>query len=463
MQLDIRRPATRPTVCRRQVGRERRTIMTKVLVVDDEEPVRRLIGQILENNGYDCTLAASAAEARERLKEQSFELVLCDMKMPGESGLDFVRYVLAEHWDTAVVMVTVVDDPSVVEVVLGIGICGYVVKPFHPRGILISVKNALHRRQLEIDNRAYRERLEEMLSERIAELRKSKEEAEQALAKLKETQAQMIHSEKMASVGQLAAGVAHEINNPAAFISSNLKALSDYQSDLSRLVKEYRKLVTGLEDVVARGECGNPLAEQVGAIRAVEAEIDIDFVLDDAENLIRETREGTERIKKIIVNLKDFAHPGEDKLQSADINKCLESTLNIVWNELKYKATVTKEYGALPLVQCYPYQLNQVFMNLLVNAAQAIEKQGEIKITTTADNAYVEIKISDTGSGIPKENLSRIFDPFFTTKEAGKGTGLGLHLAYNIIHKHNGTIGVESTVGEGTTFTIRIPVDAACG
>lgn len=437
--------------------------MTKVLVVDDEEPVRRLLRQILENNGHNCTLAADAAEARERLKEQSFDLVLCDVKMPGESGLDFIRYVLGEHRDTAVVMVTVMDDPSIAETAIETGVYDYIIKPFHPKGVVICVRNALHRRQLEIDNRAYREGLEEMLSERIAELRKSKEETEQTLAKLKETQAQMIHSEKMASVGQLAAGVAHEINNPTAFISSNLKALSDYQSDFSRLIRRYRKLVTGLEDIMASEECCRPLSEQLEGIRAVEAEIDIDFVLDDTESLIKESREGTERIKKIVLNLKDFAHPGEDKLQSADINECLESTLNIVWNELKYKATVKKEYGDLRRVQCYPHQLNQVFMNLLVNAAQAIEKQGEIKITTTADNAYVEIKISDTGLGISKENLSRIFDPFFTTKEAGKGTGLGLHLAYNIVNKHNGTISVESAVGEGTTFTIRIPVDAACG
>jgi len=435
--------------------------MTKVLVVDDEEPVRRLLGQILEKNGYDCILAASAAEARERLKEQSFELVLCDMKMPGESGLDLIRHILAAHWDTAVVMVTVVDDPSIAGTAIEAGVYDYIIKPFHPKRVVICVRNALHRRQLEMDNRAYRDGLEQMLLERFAELRKSKEETEQTLATLKETQAQMIQSEKMASVGQLAAGVAHEINNPTGFVSSNLNTLSDYQSDLSRLIKRYGKLVADLKGIMASEECCRPLSEQVEAIRALEAEIDIDFILDDTQSLIKESREGTERIKKIVLNLKDFAHPGEDKLQSADINECLESTLNIVWNELKYKATVQKEYGDLPRVQGYPHQLNQVFMNLLVNAAQAIEQQGEIKIATTADDAYVEIRISDTGSGIPEEILSKVFNPFFTTKEVGKGTGLGLHLAYNIVNKHNGTIGVESTVGEGTTFTIRIPVDAA--
>ena len=164
-------------------------------------------------------------------------------------------------------------------------------------------------------------------------------------------------------------------------------------------------------------------------------------------------------IKKIVLDLKDFAHPGEDKIQSADINDGIETTLNVVWNELKYKATVNKELGKLPIVKCYPQQLNQVFMNLFVNAAQAIEKQGEISISTWADNGFVIIKIGDTGSGIDKKNLGRIFDPFFTTKDVGRGTGLGLNVAYNIIKKHNGTIDVKSQVGKGTVFKIRMPVN----
>jgi signal transduction histidine kinase len=190
----------------------------------------------------------------------------------------------------------------------------------------------------------------------------------------------------------------------------------------------------------------------------MEGQVDLDFILGDTANLIKECQEGAERIKKIVTDLKDFAHPGADKMKYADINKGLDSTLNIVWNELKYKTTVTKEYADLPEVKCYPQQLNQVFMNILLNAAQAIEKEGEIKIVTRAFDGYAEINISDTGMGIPKEKLSKIFDPFFTTKEVGKGTGLGLSVSYNIIKKHNGTIDVESTVGKGTAFTVRIPV-----
>ena len=290
-------------------------------------------------------------------------------------------------------------------------------------------------------------------------LRKSHDELEQTLRKLKETQTQMLQSEKMASIGQLAAGVAHEINNPTGFVSSNLKTLSDYQDDISTLIEQYRRLATDLKETMATAEYPVAISEQLERIADLEAEaeVDIDFVLNDISDLVKESREGTERIKKIVLDLKDFAHPGEDKPKFADINKSLDSTLNVVWNELKYKATVTKEYGDLPEVECYPQQLNQVFVNLLVNAAQAIEKQGEIKIRTSALDGKVEIKISDTGGGIPEENLPKIFDPFFTTKEVGKGTGLGLNVAYNIVKKHKGAIDVESTAGKGTTFTIRIP------
>ncbi|MBW1741537.1 MAG: GHKL domain-containing protein [Deltaproteobacteria bacterium] len=169
--------------------------------------------------------------------------------------------------------------------------------------------------------------------------------------------------------------------------------------------------------------------------------------------------EGTERIKQIVLDLKNFAHPGENELKLIDINQSINSTLNVVWNEIKYKAKVTKEYKELPLVKCYPQELNQVFMNILVNAAQAIERQGEIKIMTQAVDGYTEIKISDIGVGIPEENIPKIFDPFFTTKDVGKGTGLGLNISYNIIKKHKGTIDVESMVGKGTTFTVRIPIE----
>ncbi len=282
-------------------------------------------------------------------------------------------------------------------------------------------------------------------------------EIKQAENERRAIESQLLQSDKLASIGQLAAGIAHEINNPTGFVSSNLSTLSDYMKDIHGLIVEYRRLITALGGDKDHGESSH-YSGFIERIKALEKESDINFILNDISHLIAESYEGTDKIKKIIQDLKDFAHPGEDKLKYADINKNLDSTLNVVWNELKYKAKVIKDYGDLPDVKCYPQQLNQVFANLLVNAAQAIERQGEIKIITHSVNEHVEVFISDTGSGIPPENLPKIFDPFYTTKEVGKGTGLGLNVSYNIIKKHGGTIDVESTVGAGTTFKICIPV-----
>jgi len=277
-------------------------------------------------------------------------------------------------------------------------------------------------------------------------------------AELKQAQQQTVQQEKMASIGQLAAGVAHEINNPTGFVSSNLKSLQDYLEDLFGLLTAYAKLRALLEASPGPDTAAD-VTEQLAEIKRIESDIDLDFLTTDTADLIRESREGTDRIKKIIIDLKDFAHPGQHERMTADINRNLESVLNIVWNELKYKATVQKDFGELPPVECYPQQLNQVFMNLLVNAGHAMETMGEIHITTRTAGDDVEIAIRDTGCGIPEANLQRIFDPFFTTKPVGKGTGLGLNVAYNIIKKHGGEIEVSSRVGEGTTFTIRLPLE----
>jgi len=252
--------------------------------------------------------------------------------------------------------------------------------------------------------------------------------------------------------------VAHEINNPTAFVSSNLKTLSEYLDDVIKLIKQYRAMSEDLNNTVTGGSFRELLAEHLKLIEDLETKTNMDFVIKDIFALIGESREGTGRISGIVQDLKNFAHPGDEKLRTVNIKDSIESTLNIVWNELKYKAVVHKEFGDVPDLLGYPQQLNQVFMNILVNAAQAIKEKGETRIVTRVDDGHAEIKFSDTGIGIPKENLSKLFDPFFTTKDVGKGTGLGLHVAYNIVKKHNGTIEVESIIDEGTTFTIRIPL-----
>jgi two-component system, NtrC family, sensor kinase len=305
--------------------------------------------------------------------------------------------------------------------------------------------------------------LNQQLMATSAKVEAQNTELKNTLKRLEDTQAQMIQSEKMASIGQLAAGLAHEINNPTGFVSSNLKTLLDYQADITRLVEKYHELIADIKTDGDNDRIPASIHQRIQDINAFENDVDINYIMEDITDLIGDCREGTDRIKKIVIDLKDFAHPGEDKIQSMDINAGLESTLNVVNNEIKYKATVQKLFGDIPTVKGYPQQLNQVFMNILVNAAQAIENKGEIVVETLNVQDHVHIVISDTGSGIPQENLQKIFDPFFTTKDVGKGTGLGMNIAYNIVAKHKGTIAVESEVGKGTTFTIKIPVDAFQG
>ena len=278
------------------------------------------------------------------------------------------------------------------------------------------------------------------------------EEVQIKAQEIKAAQALLMHQEKLASIGQLAAGVAHEINNPMGFISSNLRTLRDYIKALSDMINGYK---TCIAEIVT--ESTNH--ETLNSVRALEEKLSIDYLLDDMPELIDESMDGAERVNKIVADLKDFAHPGEEDPSFADINACINSTLNIVMNEIRYKAEVTKQLGDLPQIYCYPRQLNQVFMNMLVNSSHAMENKGEIIIKTRTAGSFVEIEISDNGSGIPEEYLSKIFDPFFTTKEVGKGTGLGLNLAYNIVRKHNGTIDVKSTPGEGTCFIMKLPVE----
>ena len=251
----------------------------------------------------------------------------------------------------------------------------------------------------------------------------------------------------MASIGQLAAGVAHEINNPMGFITSNLGTLARYQQKLF----EYQQTLENFLD-----EAGNEAIKQ----RAFEQrkKLKIDYLRDDIDDLLSESKEGAERVRDIVQNLKGFSRVDQAEYANVDLNDCLDKTLSIAANEIKYKAQVEKDYGALPLISCFPQQLNQVFLNLLVNAAQAIEGKGVICISTHDLGEWVQIDITDNGSGIPAENLEKIFEPFFTTKEVGKGTGLGMSISYEIIQKHGGDIQVASEVGQGTTFSITLPV-----
>ncbi len=292
-----------------------------------------------------------------------------------------------------------------------------------------------------------RKRAEEVLQEANKTL-------EEMNARLKENRNQLVQSEKMASIGQLAAGVAHEINNPVGFVRSNIGTLTGYVKTFKELFQQYDQLT----DAVINGDvsAANSSLESISEFSKKE---DLPYILKDIDELLAESLEGTERVKEIVQNLKSFARADTNEIKEADINEGIEATIKIVWNELKYKCTVHKDLKPLPPIPCNLVQLNQVFMNILVNAAHAIPEKGEINIETSAQDGHIEVRISDTGVGIPAENIPKLFDPFFTTKPVGKGTGLGLSISHGIIQKHNGTIDAESEVGKGTTFIIRLPVE----
>ena len=276
------------------------------------------------------------------------------------------------------------------------------------------------------------------------ELQRNKKELIRTNNDLKNTQAQMLHREKMASLGELAAGVAHEINNPMGFISSNLGSLRKYVNKFIGFIDFQSEILNslGAEDQIIK----------------VRKKQKIDFMIEDTNDLLDESLDGARRVTEIVQNLKGFSQLDEALIKETDIHKCLDVTLKIIWNELKHTCTIHKKYGELPLTICNAQELNQAFMNLLINASHAIEEQGDITIRTWEENNSINVAITDTGGGIPQDKIDRIFEPFFTTKDVGKGTGLGLSICYDIIKKHNGGISVESEYGKGTTFTIILPV-----
>lgn len=282
-----------------------------------------------------------------------------------------------------------------------------------------------------------------------AALEQEKDEQKTLIRQLQDAQSQLLQSEKMASIGQLAAGVAHEINNPVGYVGSNLGSLQKYIKDLFTILSAYEAAELGLAE-------HQPALE---AIAQLKQQLDVDFLRGDIKALIDESQEGVKRVKQIVQDLKDFSHVDQADWQWADLHKGLDSTLNVARNEIKYKAEVVKEYGDIPQIECLASQLNQVFMNLIVNGAHAIEERGVITLRTGQQGDEVWVEVADTGKGIAAENLKRIFDPFFTTKPVGKGTGLGLSLAYGIVKKHAGRIEVESEVGKGTRFRVWLPIE----
>lgn len=300
-------------------------------------------------------------------------------------------------------------------------------------GLAISDATDTAARQLELT------RLNELLEE-------EKSAQARLITRLEEAQAQLLQSEKMAAIGQLAAGVAHEINNPIGFVSSNVNSLRGYLADLFALIKAYEQA------------CDSEHAQAHPELAVLRESMDYTFLRQDIDELLLESVDGLDRVRRIVKDLREFSHVDSGEWQLADLHKGLDSTLNVIWNEVKFKAQVIKYYGEIEPVECMGSQINQVFLNLIINASHAVGAEGEIIISSGRDGEGVFIEVSDNGHGIPVDIQNRIFEPFFTTKPVGMGSGLGLSLSYNIVVKHHGKLTVESEPGRGSCFRMWLPL-----
>ena len=293
--------------------------------------------------------------------------------------------------------------------------------------------------------------LEEQVVNRTAMLKESNHKLKNINKDLKETQSQLSQAEKMASVGQLAAGVAHEINNPVGFVKSNLDTLQDYNQSFQLILKLLLEYL-GTRDVFQRKSILNKIEFLID-------QEDLDYLMEDSLDILQESSDGLKRVSEIVAGMKAFSRANDESLQSFNINSCINTTLKMVSNQLKYHCEVITELNEnIPEIQINVGKMIQVFTNLLVNAGHAISENGKIVVKTMSTHEYIEIKISDNGSGIAQEHLEQLFNPFFTTKPEGEGTGLGLSITFNIIEEHGGSINVESEVGVGTCFTIKLPL-----
>jgi len=415
----------------------------RVLIAEDDPAMLRILEAHLAAGGYEVLTAGNGAEALRIIRSKGPPIVITDWVMPEMDGLQLCRAIRSSEGTgfVYVIIVTAITDKARLVDAFAAGADDFLTKPVDRAELLARIHTGERILKLLCQQREHAKALDV-----------AKGRAEHALRELEQAHSQLLQADKMASIGQLAAGVAHEINNPIGFISSNLNSLGHYVNDLKRILEADEELV---------GLClHNPPAARVKAeeIEALREEKGIAYVVSDIEDLISESIEGSQRVRQIVADLRDFSHVDNPDVGEEDLNQLMDRTVNVAWNELKYKTEVVREYGEVPPIPCYGGKLAQVFLNLLVNAAQAIEEHGTIAIRTGRDDGHVWIEVSDTGAGIPRENLKRIFEPFFTTKEVGQGTGMGLHLAYKIVEAHGGRIVAKSTVGEGTTFRVELPL-----
>jgi signal transduction histidine kinase len=439
--------------------------MAAILIADDDTITRNLLELNLQDEGYQVIPVANGEQALAQLQEFHPDLIIADVMMPILDGYALCKACKNDptlHQIPIILYSSSYTRDQEQQLGYDFGADRYLLKPLDPEALLTTIAEILEApasssgdpTELSVDEemqrlKTYNEVLFDKLSKKMEELEQQVKRLRHSEEVLKSTQAQLIQNEKMATLGQLSAGIAHEINTPLAFMASNTNTLKRYTRDFVDLFHAVQHAL----------QTEKPLAE-VEAIKELIKKRKLEFAAEDVLELIDETLDGTERLKSIVLNLKSFCRQDQREKTYTDLNSLIKSTINIAHCELKYKATVTYDLKDIPEFRCFPQQMGQVILNLVLNASQAMEEPGTITIRSWSGAGNIHIEISDTGSGMPDEVREKIFDPFFTTKPVGLGTGLGLPISADIIRRHGGTIDVSSTVGEGTQFLITLPEDA---
>jgi len=404
--------------------------MVKVLIADDHLEVRKLLQVTLEKNGYEVMVVKNGQQAWQILNQEGdVQLAILDWILPEMDGVEVCRKLQTEHKSSLfyVILLIAPESTDKIAAALQAGANDYVIKPFENDELLARLK----------------------VGERIIDLQK-----------------ELTQAQKLESIGQLASGIAHEINTPIQYIGDNIRFMQEAFQDLKKLLTQYDKLANQIQKA-------NFPSDMILELESLIQEIDLEYLNEEVPQAIRQSIQGVEHVTKIVRAMKEFAHPGVADKTHVDMNRTIESTITIATNKWKYYATIETDFDPeLPPVYCMAAEINQVILNLIVNAADAISEaakdvsqdKGTITVRTRRRGQWAEIRVADTGPGISDEIRDKIFNPFFTTKEVGKGSGQGLAICRSIIvEKHGGTISFETEVGKGTNFTIRLPLKSSGG
>lgn len=312
-----------------------------------------------------------------------------------------------------------------------------------------------YKRELETQIKT-REEAEQLLEMRTRKLNETNEKLEHTVEELKTKNLAMVQQEKLASIGLLAAGIAHEINNPIGFVKSNLEVLKGYFESIQRALRAYDAFFNSLQE----NDHGQEMAVEFKQLQSLLEDLDIEYVTEDSFNSIQESLSGAVRVQDIVRDLNAFSRDeGTDQRTKCDLNKCIEGSIKLVWNEIKLKCKIHRHYGDIPDIYCYLTQVTQVFINIIMNAVHEMGTEGELEIRTRVEKTNIRVEFIDTGPGIDEDNLVKLFDPFFTTKAVGMGTGLGLYVSHGLIQKHRGAIWAENEPGKGAKIIITLPID----